>query len=205
MKILGSFDTTIHKTYDYGWIDFLSGNNVVEVRNEEDFNIFKNFLIKHELFGILKGLLTFKDWQKLAVVNGKPDDIFLFEYTNHKGLTWSSDRNAAIEWYGKEPLLLSEEFTETIPTHNHLIHQNIMSNLSICDIIKACDYIKALSALVPSDSQILSDKKSIITTLEEAIQKAQVEETCPRCGCQLYVSDLPQYDCVCFNCDENFF
>lgn len=30
------------------------------------------------------------------------------------------------------------------------------------------------------------------------------EETCPRCGSPLYVSDLCRHDFVCLKCDENF-
>ena len=29
--------------------------------------------------------------------------------------------------------------------------------------------------------------------------------TCPHCGSPLYLSDLPQYEYVCYDCDENFF
>lgn len=31
------------------------------------------------------------------------------------------------------------------------------------------------------------------------------ELTCPKCGSPLYVSDLCLYECVCLECDENFF
>lgn len=36
------------------------------------------------------------------------------------------------------------------------------------------------------------------------IEECETEEKCPRCGSPLYLSDLPQYDFVCLNCDENF-
>lgn len=28
---------------------------------------------------------------------------------------------------------------------------------------------------------------------------------CPFCGDYLYLSDLPQYDYICYTCDENFY
>lgn len=31
------------------------------------------------------------------------------------------------------------------------------------------------------------------------------DERCPKCGSPLYVSDLCQYQCVCLECDENFY
>lgn len=32
-----------------------------------------------------------------------------------------------------------------------------------------------------------------------------VGKKCPKCGEQMFISDLPQYDYVCYNCDENFY
>ena len=48
-------------------------------------------------------------------------------------------------------------------------------------------------------------------SVEELLQEVtaclddfQTEGTCPHCGGPLYLSDLPQYDAVCYTCDENF-
>ena len=35
--------------------------------------------------------------------------------------------------------------------------------------------------------------------------KTNTDKECPRCGCFLLESDLPQYDYVCMECDENFY
>lgn len=102
------------KTCNYSWIEFLSGRNVIKVTNENEFKMFKNFLNECGLVEILNTELTFSDWQRLAVINGKQPDIFLFEYNNHKGLTWWDSTKEAIDWYGEKPIEISElqEFFE---------------------------------------------------------------------------------------------
>lgn len=96
------------KTYNYSWIDFLSGTNVIKVTNEKEFNTFKNFLQEYGLIEILNTETEYADWQKLATINGKNKNVFLFEYNNHKGLTWGDNIKEAIEWYDKEPINVSE-------------------------------------------------------------------------------------------------
>ena len=102
------------KTCSYSWIEFLSGRNVIKVTSENEFNMFKNFLNECGLVEILNTELTFSDWQRLALINGKQPDIFLFEYNNHKGLTWWDSIKEAIDWYGEKPIEVSElqEFFE---------------------------------------------------------------------------------------------
>ena len=36
-------------------------------------------------------------------------------------------------------------------------------------------------------------------------ESANFYAICPKCGDRLFLSDCPQYDYVCFNCDENFY
>lgn len=96
------------KTYNYSWIDFLSGTNVIKVTNEKEFNTFKNFLQEYGLIGILNTETEYANWQKLATINGKNENVFLFEYNNHKGLTWGDNIKEAIEWYDKDPINVSE-------------------------------------------------------------------------------------------------
>ena len=40
---------------------------------------------------------------------------------------------------------------------------------------------------------------------EDVIEKITTNKKCPKCGKILYLSDLPQYDYVCTECDENFY
>lgn len=102
------------KTCNYSWIEFLSGRNVIKVTNESEFNMFKNFLKQCGLVEILNTELNFSDWKRLALINEKKVDIFLFEYNNHKGLTWWDNIKEATDWYGEKPIEVSElqEFFE---------------------------------------------------------------------------------------------
>ena len=102
------------KTYNYSWIEFLSGRNVIKVTNKDEFEVFKKFLKECGLIEILNKESEFSDWQSLAVINNKQSDIFLFEYNNHKGLTWWDNIKEAIDWYGIEPIEISDlqEFFE---------------------------------------------------------------------------------------------
>ena len=103
------------KTYDYKWIDFLSGTNVLKVTNKTDFKQFKNFLKECGLLGILGKATSYEDRQRLAQINGKNENVFLFEYSNYKGITWSDNEKEAIDWYDKEPLEVADlkEFFDT--------------------------------------------------------------------------------------------
>ena len=40
---------------------------------------------------------------------------------------------------------------------------------------------------------------------QEIYNKYGVNKKCFRCGSQLLASDLPEYDYLCFECDENMF
>ena len=40
---------------------------------------------------------------------------------------------------------------------------------------------------------------------EDVIEKITTNKKCPKCGKILYLSDLPQYDYVCTERDENFY
>lgn len=103
-----------YKTCNYKWIDFLSNRNVIKVTNEKEFEVFRNFLSQCGLLEVLQGEKKYSDWQNLAEINNKNKDIFLFEYDNFKGLTWSDDIQASIEYYDKNPIEISElnEFFE---------------------------------------------------------------------------------------------
>lgn len=89
------------KSYDFNWIRFLSNQVPVKVCNEADFAQFKRFLLSKGLIGILKDDLEFKDWVLLTMVNHKNPKLFLFEYSNSKGLTWSDNEEEAFTWYGE--------------------------------------------------------------------------------------------------------
>ena len=125
------------KTYNYSWIDFLSGTNVIKVTNEDEFNIFKEFLKECGLIEILNKDTEYSDWQRLAVINGRKENLFLFEYHNHKGLTWGDDINDAKEWYDKEPINVSElqEYLDKKYLNIEKISKNTEPK-KLCDLVE---------------------------------------------------------------------
>lgn len=90
-------------------------------------------------------------------------------------------------------------------TNNYVAHKKIMSELSVTDLVRAYDYINTLSQFVPNENEVLDDLREIIEPLEKIINTARTEELCPHCRSELFLSDLPQYDYVCIECEENFY
>ncbi len=91
-------------------------------------------------------------------------------------------------------------------TDNYIVHKEALSGLSITEIVKAVDYIVMLSQFLNADNEILDDMDSILEPFNTVIKQLRTEEICrhENCGSYLYKSDLPQYDFVCPECNENF-
>jgi DNA-directed RNA polymerase subunit RPC12/RpoP len=45
---------------------------------------------------------------------------------------------------------------------------------------------------------------ALVIVLHETVKELRTEKRCPHCDAPLYCSDLPQYDYVCIECEENF-
>ncbi len=90
-------------------------------------------------------------------------------------------------------------------TENYKKEQSIISGLSITDIVKASDYINELASFVPANNEVLDYLEDIQKPLVDVIRKCKTDKECPHCGGSLYLSDLPQYEYVCPECEENFF
>lgn len=91
---------------DYKIIDFLSTKNVVEVKNEAEYEKLKSKLLDSgfDIFEQKK----YRDWQNLALINGRNPNVFYFEYDNAKGLTWYDNADEPTLWYGVAPLTVDE-------------------------------------------------------------------------------------------------
>lgn len=91
-------------------------------------------------------------------------------------------------------------------TENYLAHVEAMSDLSVTHLIQVVDYVTALSQFLNDDHEILDDLDSILEPLNNVISKLKTEESCrhTHCDSNLHKSDLPHYDYVCAECDENF-
>lgn len=90
-------------------------------------------------------------------------------------------------------------------TKNFKECQEAMKKLSIVDVVKAVDYINELSQFIPCENEVLDYMDDITEPLMDIIEECRTDKECPHCGCFLFKSDLPQYDYVCVECDENFY
>lgn len=86
-------------------------------------------------------------------------------------------------------------------TENFKDVQKEISTLWLGDIMGAYDIINCLRVGIKPTSDI----EPVVTALEKVIARCTTGVKCPRCGNQLFKSDMPQYDYVCFECEENFY
>lgn len=85
------------------WLDFFAGGNTVMIRNEKEFNKFRDFIDDLGLREIFKKDKTFEDWQHLSVINNYDPNCIIFEYQPFKGMTFGYTKEESEKWYGQEP------------------------------------------------------------------------------------------------------
>lgn len=153
---------------DYKIIDFLSTKNVVEVKNEAEYE-----KLKSKLFDLGFDMFeqkTYREWKNLALINGRNPNVFYFEYDNAKGLTWYDNADEPTLWYGVAPLTIDElcmnekecrEYMVTV-TATGFVHVNAESEREAFDkvlmmssqqIIESGD----ISGWEPSDVEEIQD------------------------------------------------
>lgn len=153
---------------DYKIIDFLSTKNVVEVKNEAEYEKLKSKLL--DLGFDMFEQKTYREWQNLALINGRNPNVFYFEYDNAKGLTWYDNADEPTLWYGVAPLTIYElcmnekecrEYMVTV-TATGFVHVNAESEREAFDkvlmmssqqIIESGD----ISGWEPSDVEEIQD------------------------------------------------
>lgn len=79
-----------------------------------------------------------------------------------------------------------------------------MERLSVADIVRAYDYIYLLRTLIAPDNEALDNFNEVVAPLAKVLRECQTEKSCPSCKQDLFLSDLPQYDYLCVECEENF-
>lgn len=77
------------------------------------------------------------------------------------------------------------------------------------------NYKKYVATASQTNFSLLFDVKNQLDLKKNQKQIALIDEIlepfvamgkkCPKCGEQMFISDLPQYDYVCYNCDKSFF
>ncbi len=93
------------------FIRFISGQNVISVRSEQDFRNFVKLLDDHGVSFILgnKKYRNYDEWKYLAIINNKKRDVMCFEYDSEKGLSWYDNEEVPTEWYGIAPMTIPDD------------------------------------------------------------------------------------------------
>ena len=100
--------------------------------------------------------------------------------------------------------MINEFDMDGLRSNNFEAHHKAIEGLSIVDIVRIVDYVNELSTFIPSENEVLDYLEWIVEPFGKITDELRTEKECPRCGCYLFKSDLPQYDYVCAECDRNF-
>ena len=122
------------------------------------------------------------------------------DYDNHSENEEDRDYWIEIDAYARK-LLVNEFGDEDAYSENYMKFKDIMTGISTKSVIEAHDYLKFREA-----NDDYCDLEEVVDDLGEAVNKLRVPgKACRNCGKELYLSDLPQYDYVCIECNESFF
>ena len=88
---------------DAKWLNFFNGFNTIIIKDEKEFNKFKDFLDCLGLGYLLNNTKSFLDWKYLARINNKCTNYIIFEYQPGKGLSFGNTKEESEKWYGEEP------------------------------------------------------------------------------------------------------
>ncbi len=105
---------------------------------------------------------------------------------------------------------VNEFDNSTDASENYKKANKILSNVDVTTVAKACSAISTLisNMNIGADYDMLlseiNEKVADILNIGRALKTYGKKKKCPKCGKQLYLSDLPKYDYVCPWCDENF-
>ena len=89
--------------------------------------------------------------------------------------------------------------------NNYEIYQEAKCDLGLVDIVDALDYIKTIAVYMPYESKLKDYYEDVIRPLESFSKACSTNKVCPKCGRNLYVSDIEDYEYVCTYCNENFY
>ena len=92
------------------------------------------------------------------------------------------------------------EFTNKATENFKAMKENI-ETLTLGDIFNIHNVIVSLQCGV----EPCVDVEEVISMLDDVIMACTTGAICPKCGDNLFFSDLTQYDYVCIGCDENFY
>lgn len=112
----------------------------------------------------------------------------------------TADGNIYYEWEIESIPIVEETEGETTEITSQ--YQEYLRRRGGLDsyLIKLLVQIRA--AVSPDASGI---PEELLGEIDRYISRFSTDALCPRCGKRLFLSDLPQYAYVCYDCDENFF
>jgi hypothetical protein len=94
------------------------------------------------------------------------------------------------------------------PTDAFRKHMKSLKALNIQVLIEASESLQSLLDTVEEsdeNEEMIDDARMTLENLDLSLETFSTDLDCPNdCGSRLYLSDLPQYDYVCYKCDENF-
>lgn len=126
------------------------------------------------------------------IAKGAGKNLYAPVQQEHEYILAAKEKKALLEsiLYG------STDCDESDVDENHIKHISIMRS---CDIVGTI--YKCRENLLESPELALDCIKEMSAVLDRLKSGAK----CPKCGKELYLSDLPQYAHVCYHCDENFY
>jgi hypothetical protein len=89
--------------------------------------------------------------------------------------------------------------------NNYEKFQEAKCDLGLTDIVNAFGYIQVLIKYLPEDSRLHEYYDEVIEPLKKFVKDCSTDKQCPKCGRNLYLSDVEGYEYVCTYCDENFY
>lgn len=85
-------------------------------------------------------------------------------------------------------------------TNHELFIETLQETVNLSDIEEAVKLLRDESNTIESKLS----KVIMANVLEDFLDRIETDKKCPRCGKNLYLSDLPGYDYLCTDCQENY-
>lgn len=102
------------------WLKFLTGHNTILIRNELEFKLLYDFTKEVGLPTIFENNNSYQEWENICKINNLDcSDGILFEFDANKGISFYTEIEQSIDWYGDVPLTvecLRSYFDKTAPT-----------------------------------------------------------------------------------------
>lgn len=100
---------TVNPFKNGAFSEFVAGSRALQITKPEEWLHFVSLCRQHKLGLSLINKINSEGGylylNHLAHLNRQPEDIFLFEHEDGKGMTWDHDVKRSTEWFGQKPLV----------------------------------------------------------------------------------------------------